>query len=197
MASSILEMVQGTLSEDVIKKLGESIGADEQRTSSAIGAALPTLLSALSRNASTPAGAQALVSALERDHDGSQLEDAEGLIGKLGSGSGEGILRHVLGGRQAKVEQGISKVSGLDVSAVSKVLAMAAPLVLGALGKARREQGLGVDELASLLGQERSRLQGLGGAAVDMLSKLVDGDGDADVGDILAKGKGALGKLFG
>ena len=71
------------LSGDSLSRIGRQIGADEATTQSAIAAALPVLVSALARNASRPGGAEALDRALERDHDGSILDD---LMGSLGGG---------------------------------------------------------------------------------------------------------------
>ena len=75
---------------------------------------LPILLAALNRNASNPAGAAALHGALERDHDGSILDNLGGFLGNAQAGPGAGILKHVLGERQESTAQAVGAASGLD-----------------------------------------------------------------------------------
>jgi hypothetical protein len=70
---------------------------------------------------------------------------------------------------------------------------MLAPVVLGALGRAKRQGAMGAGDLASMLGQERERVAaapgGLGG-----LMGLLDADHDGSVVDDVAR---LAGKLFG
>ncbi len=110
---------------------------------------------------------------------------------------GEGILRHVLGERRTVVEQGVSRAGGLDVSRVSRLLPLLAPLVMGALGKIKREKNLDPEGLAAMLGQERASLETRAPELGGVLG-LLDADDDGDVKDDLLKlGGGMLGSLFG
>jgi hypothetical protein len=189
----------GSLTEQLGLESGtisRSLGADEAATKSAIGAALPLMLGALQRNASRPEGAAALGAALERDHDGSLLDNLGELIASPDQGSGDGILRHVLGGRRSVVEAGLSRSSGLDSGQMGKLMTMLAPMLMGALGRTRRERDLDVAGLTGLLTDERdaaeSEVPELSG-----LAGLLDSDDDGQVLDDVAKlGSGLLGGLF-
>lgn len=195
--SSLLEGLMGQLGGDALGNLASQIGADRNKTQAGVAAALPLLLGALSRNAQDGNGAQALGAALERDHDGSILDDAAGFFGRGDTSTGAGILKHVLGAKTPRVEQGLSKSTGLDAAATGKLLAMLAPMVLGALGKAKQQGGLDASGLAGMLGGERRAMEqkapqlGMLGALLDQ-----DGDGDMDLGDITKLGGGLLGKFF-
>ena len=137
--------------------------------------------------------------ALDRDHDGSVLDDVGGFLGGGGAASanGAGILKHVLGGKQSTMESALGQVSGLDAGSAGQVLQMLAPLVMGALGKAKQQNNLDADGLASMLGAESSALQKRSPGGADMLMKLLDQDGDGGVMDDLAKmGSGLLGGLL-
>ncbi|WP_456428826.1 DUF937 domain-containing protein [Rhodocaloribacter sp.] len=110
---------------------------------------------------------------------------------------GTGILRHVFGERRAVVEQAVGRAAGLDTGRIGRLLPMLAPLVMGALGKIKRERNLDPEGLANLLGQERAFLEtetpALGG-----LFGLLDADDDGDVkDDLLNLGGSMLGSLFG
>ena len=194
---SLLDQLVGQLGDSNMKTISKTIGTDETKTQSAIAAALPLLMGALSRNASKPEGAEALAGALVRDHDGSIFDNMDDLLNNPESGQGDGILRHTLGEKRARMENGVSKMSGIDAASAGKLMMTLAPLVMGMLGKQKRQQNLDTNGLAGMLNQERStQEQGLPQMA--MVSKLLDtdGDGDVDLGD-LAGGAGMLGKLFG
>ena len=77
--SGIYDLISSQLTEDRVLSITQSIGPDPAQTQQAISAALPTLLGALARNASTPQGEQQLHQALVSDHDGSILDqDGDG-----------------------------------------------------------------------------------------------------------------------
>jgi hypothetical protein len=195
--SSILEMLTDQLGGDATSKISQQLGTDEGTAGKAISAALPLLMGALARNATKADGAQSLAGALERDHDGSILDDVSGFLSNPESGSGDGIVRHTLGPKRAAVEQELGRQTGLDVGAVTKLLPMLAPLVMGALGREKRQGQLDIGGLTSMLSGERERAEGAG-ASLGGLASLLDSDADGDIKDDVAKmGAGLLGKLFG
>jgi len=55
----------------------------------------------------------------------------------LSTGDGSKIIGHVLGNKQ----DAVANQSGLDLSAVVKLLPILAPIVLGMLGNQKRQQG--------------------------------------------------------
>jgi hypothetical protein len=108
--ANLMEMLQGTLTPEMLNELGGHIGSDDQgQTAAAANGVFSTLLGGLAKNAAMPGGAEAINSALERDHAGGGLLD--GLLGAVMGGgqqqqqSGGGdlmgsILGSVLGGGQ-------------------------------------------------------------------------------------------------
>ncbi len=221
---SLLQMLTQQLGGQTAQQIGSQIGSDPSTTQKALTTALPLLLGGLARNANkSPEGAQSLANALEHDHDGSVLDSLSGLLGGgglggllgsagglLGGGSpsratdGDGILRHVLGERRGAIEQGVAKASGLDAGKTGQLLSMLAPLVMGALGKAKRQQNLDADGVAALLNRERAQVESeTPGMAQGGLLGLLDMDDDGSIVDDVAKigaslgGGSILGKLFG
>jgi hypothetical protein len=177
--------------------LADAIGADESATQNATRAALPLLLGALQRNASSPEGAASLQGALERDHDGSVLDSLGDLIADPSVASGAGILKHAFGGKQQAIEQGVGESSGLSPAQTSRLLTTLAPMVMGMLGKARNEQGLDAGGLADLLTGERRAAESSAPDLASLAGLLIDSDGDGlDVGDITKIGGNLLGGLF-
>jgi hypothetical protein len=191
LTGSLLEMLSGP----ALEQLSGQLGADKDTTQKALTAALPTLLGALGRNASQPEGAEALLRALTRDHNGSVLQDVGGFISRGGNmQDGNGILGHVLGSQRRSIEQGISQATGLSADSTGNLLAMLAPLVMGSLGQAQRSGGLDAASLADLLMGERQKAESqLGGMA-----KWLDFNGDGSILDeVMNIGSKLLGGLFG
>jgi hypothetical protein len=159
---------------------------------------LGLLTEALARNSSRQDGAQALSNALAKDHDGSILDNLPDFIDNFQAGPGDGILRHVLGDKRGAVEERLSQESSLDIGSITKLLTMAAPLVMGFLGRSQKKEGLDVGALVGLLGAEREQARRVAPQSTGLLSQLLDSDGDGDITDDVAKiGGGLLSKLFG
>lgn len=224
----LLDQIASRFTPETISGLSRQIGADEATTQQAVQAALPVLVGALSRNANrSPQSAAALTEALEKDHDGSLLDQLGSLLGGgvaggglggalgsvLGGGSqagagsvlggllggsgratnGSGILGHIFGNKRDGVEEGLSRASGLDRGKVMQLLVLLAPIVMSALGKVRRERGLGPKEVAETLRKEEQEMAqqtpGVSGGLLDFL----DTDKDGSIADDVAKIGAALG----
>jgi hypothetical protein len=191
---SLLDMLQQRLGNQAVDQISRKLGADPGTTSNAIDAALPLLLTAVARNATQGGQAQSIDSAITKDHDGSILDDVSGYLNQSSGGPGAGILRHVLGGRQQTVQTGLSQATGLDAGKTGQLLTMLAPLVMGALGKAKRENQLDSNGLTTMLTGEHERLKESAPGVMGALGSFLDQDKDGSVIDDVG---GMLGKAFG
>ncbi|MDD3521243.1 MAG: DUF937 domain-containing protein [Actinomycetota bacterium] len=172
--ASIVESVLGMLSGDTLGKISQQVGIPEDKTKQAIPGVMAVLTGALAKNAAKPEGASELANALAKDHDGSLLNNMSDYISHYKEGDGEGILKHVLGNNRSTVEKGLSQKTGLDMGSIGNLLTMAAPILMGALGKTQRTQGLDVGSLSNLLGQESNQAQGISGMG-DILGQILGG----------------------
>lgn len=179
------------LSGDTISQMSRAIGADEATTNNAVQAALPLLLAAMTRNSSTPEGSSSLLSALDKDHDGSVLNDLGSILGGEGAGSGLGILGHVFGNSLGAAQKGVSKASGLDLGRVASLLMMLAPIVMGALGKTRQQGQVDEGSLPDILGGA-ARQTASNSPISDMLSGMLDRNRDGSSLDDLLKMAGSI-----
>jgi hypothetical protein len=195
---SLLDMLQGQLAGAPAEQLGRQMGTDQAGAQKAIGAALPALMAALAGNSRNSSGASSLAAALERDHDGGILDDLQGFLDQGDTKAGEGILKHALGSRRSAVESAVAKDAGLDSSAISGLLPMLAPIVMGALGREKRQKGMDVGALAGMLSGEGRRAKEMAPAALGLLGGLLDDEGDGlDASDIADAGKKILGGFLG
>ncbi|CAN5755406.1 DUF937 domain-containing protein [soil metagenome] len=206
----LIGMLADRLGGNVVQQISARLRTDPRTTARAVAVALPVLVGALSRNTRQPQGAQALMGAIDQHHDGSILDQPDGLDVHPQAGKGASILRHLLGDRQQAVAEGVSNASGLDMQKAMPLLLMLAPLVMGALGQARKEGVLaskgGAGELASVLDQRSPELDPLvpprpgKGAG---LAGILDANDDGQIADDIARlgssvlGGGGLSGLFG
>lgn len=189
---NVVELLQGQLDDNLISQLTQQIGAESpEQTAAAASGIISTLVAGLNKNVERPGGADALVSALDRDHDGSLLDDVAGfLMGNRQAANpktvnGMGILGHILGGNQFNVASVLGKATGLDSSQVGKLMIALAPMVLAALGKARAQEGLNAEGLGGLLrGTVQSQVNQR--QEMGLLGRLLDADGDGSVMDDIA-----------
>lgn len=190
----LTEVVVGQMAGQAAQKTGLSEGLAEKMMPMAMAA----LMAGLKKNASQPQGAQALANALER-HDGSLLNNVTGLANNDVLADGQKILGHILGGKQSQTTQALAKTAGVDQGQITQLLAMAAPVVLASLGRAKREQGLDASALAGLVTEESMRVQKSAPAELGGLMGFLDQDGDGDFKDDILEqaGKQLLGGLFG
>lgn len=200
--SNLLDLVQQHLGSEQVDQIASRLGATREQTESAIGMALPTLLGAVARKADDESSAEQLHQTLQKE-DGGLLERLGSLFGGSGAtadqptgaqafgGTGE-LLGSLLGGRQEKVEQGIGKASGLSGGQIASLLAMLAPVLMGALAK--KSGGMDLGGLTSMLRSEKKSMenQATGGLLAGLLDQ--DGDGDFDFADIMQLG---MSRLFG
>ena len=124
-----------------IRKKVESIVSERfhltpKEASAVIAIALPLLIGALRKNASSKKGAVELTNAIQKDHSDTTLDE---LIGMLTNQStqkdGSKIIQHVLGSRKTAVAKVVSKSTGINVDQAEQILEILSPVVLGALGK--------------------------------------------------------------
>ena len=195
--ASILDLISSSLDSGSMSQISRQLGQDTGTTRNAINSALPMLLGALKKSAQADGG-EGLARALNTKHDGSILDNVAGYVSKNDQTDGAGILKHVLGSNRDLAASTLQMASGVDKEQASSLLATLAPVVLGALGKAKRDSGLRDEDLTRVLDGETRALEqkapGMMSALTGMLD--ADGDGDTDLSDVLAGGSKMLGGLF-
>jgi hypothetical protein len=191
--ASIMNAILGQFDSDTLGELSNQLGTNQQTTGNAIAAAVPLLLSALSRNAGDTGGRDSLFNALSSDHDGGLLDNLMGFLGGGQQSDGEGILGHVFGGSQNGVVNALSQATGMNASSMGKLLITLAPIVMGFLGRTRKQQAMGPSGLAGLLGGETEYAQQAAPGLMSTISRFLDSNGNGSAVDELA---GMLGGML-
>lgn len=214
MSQTLTDELFAQLSGAPMQQISQQLGLGQAQTAGALSAALPLLLGALGRNASQPQGAEALMGALRRDHQGGGV-DLGGLLGAVLGGSqtpqtnGGGILGHIFGGQQGSTESALGQVTGLGGDKAGQLMKILAPIVMAFLAKQMFQGGAGsqgaipvastggsADVLGAILGREQQQVRQQGGVGGGLLGAVLDqdGDGQVDLGDLLKLGGGLFGQ---
>jgi len=206
--SGILDLLNSDLGKTIISGVSGQANQPQNKTQDVLTMALPVLMAAMKRNAASPQGAEGLMGALNnQQHDGSILDNLDGLfsggVDENVINDGSKILGHVLGSKQQHVEQALGAKSGMDANSVAQIMKIAAPLLMGLLGKQSKEQNVnspsGIEGmLGGLLGGNSPQQE------QSFLESMLDADGDGSVIDDVAgivlggnKKQGGLGGLLG
>ena len=186
----ISELLNSSIGQSIVQNVAGKLGMNPNEASSAVKTAIPTILAGMTRNAQSKEGAESLNRAIESKHDGSLLEDLSGMLQghtQELQKDGDGILGHIFGNKRSVVEQNISQKTGVSNDKIGPLLSTLAPIVMAYLGKEKKQSNAGAGDLNSLLngligGSQNSKS---GGGIMNMISGVLDKDGDGDVMDDL------------
>lgn len=197
----LLDLLQSQIGgESFNETVSNQMGIEKEKAGDAVQAAFSALMAGLSNNVKDENGAQGLLGALDRDHDGSVLDNVMDLMsGTLQTNNpsmlnGAGILNHILGNNQSNVIETIAKVAGIDTSKAGGLLIKLAPIVLGLLGRMKRTNNVQNSSLIDLILQsgrpqqqvveqpQTAQTNGLLG----VFGKLLDKDNDGNIMDDIA-----------
>jgi hypothetical protein len=193
--ATLIDLVKSQLGSGGMGAIAGQLGIGQDKAEGAVQAGLSVLTGALARNAAKPKGAAALDQAVARDHDGSIFDRLGDFLGNAGAGPGAAILGHVFGKQQAPVAAAVGQQTGLSPQQSSGLLATLAPLVMGALGKMKSQQGLDASGLAGALATESKEIQqGASGGLGSLLSMVSGGGASGLLGKLMGMAKGMFGK---
>lgn len=205
--SGILDLLNSDLGKSLVSGVASETNQPQNKTHEILIMALPVLMTAMKRNATSPEGAKGLLSALNNDHDGSILNNLSGMfdggVNDDVKSDGSKILDHILGSKQSNVEKAISLKSGVSVSTVSQILKVAAPILMGMLSNQAKQKN--VDSPGGLEGLLGGLLKGDSpNQEQSFLESILDANKDGSIMDDVAgmvsggdKKKGGLGGMIG
>lgn len=180
------------LSQVPIAQIADQLGVDQATATTAVQAALPTLLGGLQANAAEPQGAASLLGALD-NHGGLVEGDGAVDLQQVDVADGEKIVDNVFGDEKNTVISALGGTGGNDL--IGKLLPILAPIVLAYVAK----QLTGGGGAAAPAPQPQASGGGLG----DLLGGLIGGSTNSGglggvIGEALSKNAGGgLGGILG
>jgi outer membrane protein OmpA-like peptidoglycan-associated protein len=134
MNANLMDAVKGMLTPETVAKAAEHAGESTEGMHRAMSGAVPTILAGFTQSAAMPGGVSKIFGVLTG-----------------GSGSVEGLMGTIFGGRAGAVGDALAQSSGVQKGGASHALSLALPMVVGALGKHVLTNGLNAEGVSQLL----------------------------------------------
>lgn len=147
---SLIDLITGNAGTQVAEQAENKFGIQKNQVIALLAVAAPLVISYLKNKSQDANEAEALNQALDRDHDGSVLNDPSQLEARQQEGGS--ILDHIFGGQKAQVENSLSEQTGISMNKIGPILAMLAPLIMGYIGREKQSNGINSGGLGDLLG---------------------------------------------
>ena len=160
---NLIELITGNAGNQVASQAENKFGISKNQIIALLAVAAPLVISYLRKKSQEdPNEAEALNNALDKDHDGSILDNPAQVEARVQEGGS--ILDHIFGGQKAQVENQLSQNTGISMDKVGPVLAMLAPLIMGYIGKEKQSSGVNSggglgDLLGGILGGAQNQAQ--------------------------------------
>ena len=154
---NILSLIQNQLSPQSVQQISNALGENPEGIKSALGTAFPALLgSLLGKVNASPNGATDIFNMLKSGQSaGGWPESVNDVANGVNQGAlpvaHQSLLTSLLGSRLGPVADFVSSRFGIREGSATSLLGMAAPLLLGTIGKQMSSQGVGASGLGDLL----------------------------------------------
>ncbi|MFL9834935.1 DUF937 domain-containing protein [Chryseobacterium terrae] len=147
---SLIDLLTGNTGNQVAEKAENKFGISKNQIIALLAVATPLVISYLRKKSQDNKEAEALNNALDKDHDGSILDDTSQLEARQSEGGS--ILSHIFGSEKGNVENQLSQNTGISIDKIGPILAMLAPVIMGYIGKEKQQNNIGAGGLGDLLG---------------------------------------------
>ena len=160
---NLIELITGNAGNQVASQAENKFGISKNQIIALLAVAASLVISYLRKKSQEdPNEAEALNNALDKDHDGSILDNPAQVESRLQEGGS--ILDHIFGGQKGQVENQLSQNTGISMDKIGPVLAMLAPLIMGYIGKEKQSSGVNSggglgDLLGGILGGAQNQAQ--------------------------------------
>ncbi|MBW8359459.1 MAG: DUF937 domain-containing protein [Weeksellaceae bacterium] len=160
---NLIDLITGNAGSQVASQAENKFGISKNQIIALMAVAAPLVISYLRKKSQDdPNEAEAINSALDKDHDGSILDDPSQVEARQQEGGS--ILDHIFGGQKSQVENQLSQNTGISMDKIGPILAMLAPLIMGYIGKEKQTSGVNSggglgDLLGGILGGAQNQAQ--------------------------------------
>ncbi|CAD0221645.1 DUF937 domain-containing protein (plasmid) [Chryseobacterium panacisoli] len=212
---SLIDLLTGNTGNQVAEQAENKFGISKNQVIALLAVAAPLIISYLRNKSQDAKEAEALNNALDKDHNGSILNDTSQIEARQAEGGS--ILDHIFGGQKSTVENQLSQNTGISIDKIGPILAMLAPVVMGYIGQQKQQSNVGAgglgDLLGGILGNASNQAQAQQSNPLnDILGSVLGGGGQAQssgnpLNDILGsvlggggnqqQGGGGLGSILG
>ncbi|WP_294284993.1 DUF937 domain-containing protein [uncultured Chryseobacterium sp.] len=146
----LIDLLTGNTGNQVAEQAENKFGISKTQVIALLAVAAPLIISYLRKKSQDANEAEALNKALDKDHDGSILDDVSQADARQSEGGS--ILNHIFGEEKPNVENRLSQNTGISIDKIGPILSMLAPIIMGYIGKEKQQNNVGAGGLGDLLG---------------------------------------------
>lgn len=162
MSFNLLDAANGLFTNETVEKVSSYLNESKSGVLKALGGILPSIFHGLAHKAADNDGAHAVSQIAAEQHSSGVLDKLDSFLGNEGSGllnNGSGLLNGLFGNKLDGLPRLISNFSGIKPSSASTLMGIAAPVVLGLIGKhtAANNSG-GAAGITSLLSSQKENI---------------------------------------
>jgi OOP family OmpA-OmpF porin len=182
MSFNLIDAAKGLFTSEMVSKASSYLGESESGVAKAISGILPSVLGGLVNKVSDNNGADAVAQMAQESHSSGILDNLGGFSGNDNNSllsKGAGMLSGLFGGKLDGLTGLISNFAGVKSSSVSSLMSMAAPAVLGMIGKQASSGNMGASGIASLLNSQKDNIAAAMPAGLNLSSVLGGFGGNA------------------
>jgi outer membrane protein OmpA-like peptidoglycan-associated protein len=164
MASSLLDALTGLVTPGALSAASTRLGEPAANLSRGLNASFATALGGLATRAGDTGLLQQVIELGGDRNVAAALSDVPALFRGTARGAsglsdiGGRFLSMILGPQQSGIVDAIGRSLGIKPGTISSLLSLAAPLILGVLGKRVKDDGLGAAGLGNLLSREKDSI---------------------------------------
>lgn len=190
---TLLSGMLSKMGDQGIEKISKSAGIDAGLAKTILAQAGPLIVGKMADNANKPEGLASLDSALQ-NHDGSVFDNIDDVANPEVDTKGSNILGHIFGGNIGDVVGALAGNNNADTGSTSKLLEMAAPLILGQLGSQKKSKGMDAGAILGMLqGEKKAATESGDSSFMNTAKNFLDKDNDGSiVDDVMGMAKGFL-----
>ena len=187
---SLLDLITGSTGNQVAEQAENKFGISKNQIIALLVVAAPLVISYLKKKSENADEAEKLNAALDKDHNGSILNDPSQALNR--EQEGNSILDHIFGSNKTNVENQLSANTGISLDKIGPVLATLAPVIMGYIGQQKQANnvtsggGLG-DLLGGILGSSSQQAQASDNPLSNILGSVLGGaqQSGGGLGDII------------
>jgi outer membrane protein OmpA-like peptidoglycan-associated protein len=164
MATSLLDSLGQVIGPDINARVAARLGEPEQNVSRGVRSGVASIFAGLLGKTSDPGAMRGTFDLItDSANDGRVLDDVASFAEATGSKTpimdlGGRLLSGLFGGQSSTINDLVAKSSGLRSSSVMSIMHLAAPLVLGFLGRRVRDGGLTQSSFTQMLLNEKDQI---------------------------------------
>ncbi len=188
MAFNLMDSVKGLFGNELIGKASSLLGENQTNLQTAVTGIIPSVLIGLINKAGSVDPHSILSMAKDASQSGI-LSNFGGLLSNNSLlGKGADMVKSLFGEKTGSVNSMISNFSGVRESSASSLMSMAAPAVLGVLGKHATDTDMSAGSMLSFLNSQKDKI-------IQALPAGLNLAGALGVGSLFSIGSKLSGKL--